>query len=257
MKLIISSLIPISFASFAEMDQLFQSILKNKTISNRAFGENQFALSLEPVQNYGCWCYSLKEHTNKGKSKPQDELDALCKKLAEGYECARIDAENEGLECSAWEEEYVGADGRRQQCSELKTEEDVAGIPPEFLANLGISVVSKCKKQACLIEQNFVEEVADLFLDEFQSPIDPRQESLKHENFDIEATCISKDCVGSFCSNDKQCCGEVPNRRTYKPVSESGEDRKCCGNVVYLNAMHQCCESDGDLEVVPIGTCLV
>jgi len=257
MKLVLASttLFTMTYSSFTEMENSFAEIMKNKTASfDRAFPANQFALSLV-AENYGCWCHSLKEHTGKGKSQPLDSLDALCKNLSEGYDCASIDAEAEGLVCNAWEEDYSDADGNSVGCGTLKVAADVVGIPESIIAQLGFNVVSNCKKQACLIEQNFVNSVAALFL-EYPDIAVPEY---KHEstNFDSEASCVTKQCEGAFCEGEKQCCGSIPSRRTYKPKSESGVDRVCCGETLFLDSgINECCTgADGVESAAPIGQC--
>lgn len=185
-----------------------------------------------------------------------DALDSLCKRLSEGYDCASIDADAQGLTCNAWEEDYSDGNGNALGCGTLKTADDVAGIDANTLLALGIEVVSDCKKQACLIEQDFVNKVAALFLG------DPNAANpdYKHDNvnFDQEASCITKQCTGTFCDSDRQCCGDVPGRRTFKTKSEAGVDRECCGDTVYLdNGIMQCCTDAGTgLQILGgTGTC--
>lgn len=258
MKLVLASstlFVTMTYASFAEMENSFAEIMKNKTAGfDRAFPVNQFALSLV-AENYGCWCHSLQEHTGKGKSKPVDSLDALCKQLSEGYDCASIDAEAEGLICNAWEEDYSDAEGNSVGCGTLKVAADVVGIPETIIAQLGITVVSNCKKQACLIEQNFVNNVAALFLENPDIAIP----EYKHESpdFDSEASCVTKQCEGDFCDGEKQCCGSIPQRRTYKQKSEAGVDRICCGETLFLDSgINQCCvDADGVEVAAAIGQC--
>jgi len=258
MKLVFASstLFTMTFASFENMEKSFSEIMKNKTGGfDRAFPVNQFALSLV-AENYGCWCHSLKTHTGKGKSQPLDDLDALCKQLSEGYDCASIDAEAEGETCNAWEEDYSNSDGDSVGCQSLKTADDVVGISDSILATLGINVVSKCKKQACEIEQNFVNKVAALFLED----PDAKNVDYTHEsaNFDSDSSCPTKQCEGEFCGDEKQCCGSIPQRRTYKPKSENGVDRICCGETLYLDSgINQCCtDADGLEFVVGVGQCV-
>merc|ERR1712151_1335825 len=156
-------------------------------------------------------------------------------------------------DCFAWEETY-SKDGRAIECSQLKTQEEIdnLGLAQEVVDALGFDVVSKCKKQACLIESDFINEVADLFL---ESP-DARNPEFDHnsDSFNSEAECITKKCEGDHCDNrEKQCCGTVPGRRTYKTSSDKGESRECCGETVYLSTMMQCC---ADETVAAFGACL-
>jgi len=254
MKVIIPSLIVSASASFTEMENLFSKIISNATGPNdRAFADNQFSLSLAQASNYGCWCHDLAVHTGKGKSKPLDKLDALCKRLSDGYDCAAMDAEAEGETCAAWEENYTNEDGDAIECGTLQTQEDVLalGFTQDQIQFLGINIVSKCTVQACKIEQDFVNKVAKLFLEEPDSSnADYAHDSV---NFDSEAQCESKKCETQHCDGVKQCCGSVPGRRTYKDKSDEGNLRECCGETVYLSTVMECC-ADGETTAA-FGTC--
>jgi len=252
MKVIIPSLIVTASASFTEMENLFSKIISNATGPiDRAFADNQFSLSLASASSYGCWCHNLEVHTGKGKSKPLDALDALCKRLSEGYDCASMDAEDEGETCNAWEENYTNEDGDAIECSRLQTAEDLAALnfSQAQIDAIGIKVASKCTVQACKIEQDFVNKVAKLFLDNPEA----NNPAFKHDSadFDAEAQCESKKCEN--CDGKKQCCGSVPGRRTYKDKSDDGTNRYCCGETVYLESFMECC-ADG-VTTASIGAC--
>jgi len=258
MKVIIPSLIVTASASFTEVASQFAKIMKNETgqvgPNDRAFADNQFSLSLSQVGSYGCWCHDLKVHTGKGKSKPLDALDALCKRLSDGYDCASMDAEAEGETCNAWEENYTNDDGDAIQCSQLQTQEDIdaLGFTDAQLELVGIKAVSKCKVQACKIEQDFVNKVAKLFLEDEQA----NNPSFQHDSddFDSETQCPTKTCDG--CEGVKQCCGSVPGRRTYKDKSDDGNERGCCGETVYMTIHNDCCaDAEGVFTTAAIGTC--
>ena len=60
------------------------------------------------ITDYGCWCYFF-SNVGRGRGEPQDNIDALCKVLADGYTCITIDSEEEtGGSCSQdpWDIEY-------------------------------------------------------------------------------------------------------------------------------------------------------
>merc|ERR1712187_805266 len=139
-------------------------------------------------------------------------------------------------------------DGDAIECSQLQTQEDIddLGFTAAQLQALDIKVDSKCKVQACKIEQDFVKKVAKLFLEDQQAkpPVQTTNPSYKHDSddFDSEAACPTKTCDG--CEGVKQCCGSVPGRRTYKDKSDEGNERGCCGETVFMTIHSQCC-SDG------------
>merc|ERR1712203_311703 len=66
--------------------------------------------TIRSINEYGCWCYFGNDH-GRGKGQPQDAIDEMCKVLADGYDCAMRDAEDEGTTCVPWEVEYVSAIG--------------------------------------------------------------------------------------------------------------------------------------------------
>lgn len=43
---------------------------------------------LQDKSPYGCWCYFGDDH-GKGIGGPIDQIDAMCKKLHDGYTCAK------------------------------------------------------------------------------------------------------------------------------------------------------------------------
>ena len=61
--------------------------------------------SIQQISNYGCWCYFQENH-GKGRGAPVDDVDQYCQYLHHGYECAMIDAELEGHQCTPWLQEY-------------------------------------------------------------------------------------------------------------------------------------------------------
>lgn len=260
--IIIPSLIAtLASASFTEMENLFSKIIANATggPNDRAFAPNAFGLSLAEgvASNYGCWCHSLNEHTGKGKSRPVDDLDALCKRLADGYDCAAIDAEERGdSECEAWDVHYSDEEGNAIECSKMRTQKEVddLGLNQVQVEGLGFLIVSTCKKQACEIELDFVQKVAKLYKEDYaRNPIYEHSSA----SFSDDAECVTKPCTGDHCNDrETKCCGPVPGRRTYKNLSDIGEERKCCfDKTVWLDnglGQHECCP---DGSVAGTGTC--
>lgn len=253
MKVVIPSLIVTASASFTEMENLFSRLMSNVTgPNNRAFAPNDYGLSL-PAENYGCWCHDLKVHTGKGKSRPVDELDALCKRLSDGYDCAAMDAEAKGETCHAWEQSYSDDEGNAIPCSEMFTQEDfdAAGFTEIQLQLLKFTptITNECTIQACFIEDDFIKKLAKLYT---ENP-EPKNPSYDHDSAVIDTMCPTEQCVGK-CEGEKQCCGSVPGRHIYKSESASGIPRTCCGETVVLEGgMMECCE-DGE-TAAPVGTC--
>merc|ERR1712226_1725663 len=105
--------------------------------------------TVNSINEYGCWCYFGDDH-GRGKGQPQDAIDEMCKVLADGYECAMRDAEDEGTTCVPWEVEYVSAIGGSG-----------VGIGQECAAaNEG----NNCAARACAIEGSFIANLLDVFM---------------------------------------------------------------------------------------------
>ena len=70
-------------------------------VGNRQFTGNT-GNAINQLNEYGCWCYFY-DDVGRGKGAPVDEVDSMCKILANCYECAIRDSENEGEICVPWE----------------------------------------------------------------------------------------------------------------------------------------------------------
>ena len=89
---------PLSFSS---------SRPNNRTLVQVLTGP-QYNSVFQNIDHYGCWCY-FEENFVKGKGKPQDPIDELCKILHDGYECAIMDGrQSDGAyECEEpWTSDY-------------------------------------------------------------------------------------------------------------------------------------------------------
>jgi len=185
----------------------------------RAFS-GSIGKTISNMNEYGCWCYFGDDH-GRGKGSPQDAIDEMCKVLADGYECAMRDAEEEGTTCVPWEVEYTSALGG----SGLGIVDECAQV------NSG----SNCAARACAIEGAFVANLLDVFIS--GNGID---QAMKHSNgFDQPTTCATKKNGGG--PTNKACCGNYPDRFPFKTV---GGDRKCCGTRTYNSLTLKCCDAD-------------
>ena len=79
---------------------------QDQTMLRSLDDKGQFSLWLEDVDEYGCWCYFGDKH-GRGKSNPVNDLDAHCKQLHEGYECAMLDHTDVNTECVPWTVAYT------------------------------------------------------------------------------------------------------------------------------------------------------
>ena len=101
--------------SNASLTQIRTGIIKTANHTNDFFDHSEYlhmARSLDGIieltnllDKYGCWCYFSGEMRGKGRGSPVDNIDQICKVLADGYACAKIDSEREN--CVPWEVDYV------------------------------------------------------------------------------------------------------------------------------------------------------
>lgn len=180
---------------------------------------------LAVLQGYGCWCYFEEE---RGKGQPVDDYDSQCKVLQDGYECLRLDAEKEQLDCDIWTVEYNSAVGfggiSSMNIEALKLECDNSNGGP-----------NTCESRLCRVEGWFVQNIILLMFQKFQVP----NPTFQHQsmNFDPSIECQVKPGVQS----EKECCGQYPIRWPFKT---QGGDRDCCQGRTFNAALNQCC-ADG------------
>lgn len=182
------------------------------------------------IENYGCWCFFDDNH-GKGKGRPVNDIDKICKETAHAYDCAIMDAENDAGQpsCTPWTSNYIsgisqGLDGLVSQC-------DTNNVDP-------------CANAACKIEGRFVLSFFSMFLLSGNS-IDPTyQDGNAASSFDPVVDCLM---TPGQTDKDRECCGEQPHRYKFKPFNGGNA---CCGSTVYPTMIQQCCPDN-----VPRVTC--
>merc|ERR1711920_482581 len=100
------------------------------------------ANSIATMNEMGCWCY-FDEDVGRGKGQPFDDLDGMCKTLANGYECAMRDAEDEGNTCTPWEVAYSPG--------------TASGTTTLWASCQALNGGDNCASRACAVEGVFVE----------------------------------------------------------------------------------------------------
>lgn len=208
------------YASFADIkEQVSNNVAKAEADGSadmRAIVSMIGKDAFENIDGYGCWCYFDDMH-GKGKSHPVDEVDAFCKALHEGYECAMIDSDNEGAEdaCVPWEVSYVAA---------------AIGETEDIVDQCNERNEDNCARRACMVETQFVTAI-------FRMSIagGKMNEEQNHANgFDVEENCPTT--PGS--PSEKDCCGQYPYRHPFKTY---GGQRSCCGMKTYDITVLNCC----------------
>merc|ERR1712066_634720 len=175
--------------------------------------------AMSNLEDYGCWCYFDDKH-GTGKGAPVDAVDAMCKNLAQAYDCAMMDyADATGNDdCVPWEVSYnagisFGIGALVDTCNQVNAND-------------------LCAQYACMAEGSFIINIISAFLN--IGTVNPAH---KHDNgFDIRASCP----VNSGSQTDeRQCCGILPFRYPYKPV-----DKECCGAATYDPSLMECCSDN-------------
>jgi hypothetical protein len=221
-----ASLLSVILADKDAIDRQILSLVANSSLP-RSLTTGISSGSLRTLHEYGCWCYFY-DDVGRGKGTPVDEIDGFCKTLNEGYQCAIIDAENQGITCLPWETSYFAGSGVGAQLRTTCFERNADDI---------------CAAYACTVEGQFADNAFSFLLatggginyDEFghSNGFDPAH----------DAGCPVKVGAKGF-SAQKECCGSYPQRFPYKTLD--GE-RACCGGRTYNTALLNCC-SNGQVK---------
>lgn len=198
------------------------------SIGNDTF--RSMAVTMQPVWEYGCWCYFQADH-GRGRGLVQNEVDGICQVLHHGYTCIKMDAQTDPdmLGCDPFGHTYNLQQTLGNENQELEMQ--------CITSNPG----DKCAQAICLVEAKFILN----FIQIGTTPGFVFDASLKHSLgiFDPD-TCVVGANGGSNWVDD-QCCGNYPTRFPFK--SKDGA-RACCGHRTYSVALQQCC-LDGTVNV--------
>lgn len=168
------------------------------------------------IDTYGCWCYFDANH-GKGKGRPVNDVDKVCKQTAHAYDCAIMD---NGDTCVPWEVFYIS--GIAQGIDQLPTQCDLLNTDP-------------CAAAACKIEGYFVLKFFQLMLLTGSGIDNTYQHANPVTSFNPELDCPM---LPGSPDDERQCCGEQPFRFKYKPFDGG---KACCGTTVYPTMIQQCC----------------
>jgi len=184
---------------------------------------------MDQVNQYGCWCYFQNDY-GAGRGKPVDEIDMLCKRLHDGYQCAIMDSANLVTgECIPWEVSYESAVG-----SGMLVDMDIATIRSECDIQ---NPSNGCANWVCKIEGYFVQQLVLYFT--HGGSID---QSLRHANgFDPKNDCP----ISTGIDSEKACCDDYPLRFPFKTYNGS---RDCCYSHTFNTNLYQCCP-DGKVKM--------
>jgi len=216
MKLLLTSALALVAADKAAIDRTLMGLVRNSSL--RAFAD-KIQATIPLLDEYGCWCYFF-DNVGRGKGTPVDEIDAMCKTLGEGYECAIRDSEDEGIECTPWEIDYLQGTGTGRalydSCIELND--------------------NSCAARACAVEGNFVESVFAVLVTGVGIPYDQFSHAQGFDPSHDVGCPVKKGTTGA--GIEKACCGAFPFRFPYKTL---GGERQCCGSRTYNSNLLTCC----------------
>merc|ERR1712110_717136 len=202
-------------------------------MTTNASGNCVIDFFLEPVANYGCWCY-LGNSITEGKGPIQDGLDQLCKDMQLCLRCARMD--NAG--CDPVSQTYAVGYSLMPLSS---------GVTADCTTN---NPGNACAADICCCEQDFL---AGLLGTLFASQLTGAagwNSALMHVGtsvtlvsgsthtgaFDPDVTCPNTGGGGGAALD---CCGIKPDRFPFSTTNKS-----CCGNeLLYNTAVEVCCDS--------------
>jgi len=189
----------------------------------------QTYFNINDVYNYACYC-NFGARWADGRGKPKNVIDEACFDLYSCYTCVvkdlKSENESEAEKCEPGLESYmIPTKTMSVDLGQLGACQEVNGQG------------NHCKSHTCACEMKFINKIIQFYID--QMLFDP---TLKHSlGFDKGNDCPT--CQGDLCDrNQRECCGEYPERFLYKPSLNKG----CCGSKVYDSAFMQCCE-DGSV----------
>jgi len=232
MKLL--SLCPLLFSSaFADYAALTSGFSTAMQAFGGLTGNGSFRTitnsDMDKINGYACWCYFTDDH-GKGRGKPIDEIDVLCKRLHDGYTCAIMDAADVGETCIPWEVPYNSAIG-----TGMTTDMDIGTIRSECDRQ---NTTPGCANAACKVEGYFLQQLILLFT--HGTVIEPSYQHINGFNVQIECP------ISSGITSEHACCDEHPLRFPFKTYNGS---RDCCFHHTFNTNLYQCC-SDGHVRMV-------
>jgi hypothetical protein len=210
-----------------QMQYDFVTLVRNSTGNSPSSRSLSLSLgaTFDELNQYGCWCYFEQDH-GMGHGQTLDDFDSLCKVLANGYDCIKLDV---GASCIPWEVNYnSGQSGGLENL-------------PTTCANNNPG--DDCKINSCIVEGRFV---LNLFQQIVMNQAQLDQSMKTSNGFIQEQVCAfgTGETEGPV-----QCCGEYPQR--FKFRTNAGA-MACCGREVFPTAMMECC-ANGSAEL--IGDC--
>lgn len=230
----------------------------NKVKAQARFGIDQTTMAAFDPSNYlmgyGCWCRF--GGASKGRGKAVDDIDNLCKKLTQSYQCLRLDIlHDDGAYCDPVTEPYLFDIGNYIMMSLNLPSLTITDNCAQH--NKG----NRCAANTCELELNMLMEYyrgllkdpnfTTLTVDaskqhvKFAGPFDPAAECGNPGNpqqvIDSNQLTNQGNHAGNHPNtwkNELECCGTFPNR---VPFHTMNGQRSCCNGKTYNTLMNNCC----------------
>jgi len=228
MKLLSGTAVVLAFtadASLKAMKKGYNELIKASAKNNR----NLLETNIKNVNNYGCWCY-FDDQVGNGKGEPMDLIDAECRNLHRGYECAIADF---GETCVPWEVTYFPVSGTSFIGQH-------GGVGPACVhTNTVVTSFGDCAAAACAIETEFIDEYTSI-----TQNYNPQFSTYSHTstgqgNFNPKRNCVTNE-KGTPDKGERDCCGTFPHRYPFKTYDGASA---CCQGSIFKKATHKCCLS--------------
>jgi len=208
-------------ASFKAMTNAYKELL--------AGDRNLLLTSVANIDQYGCWCY-FDSAVGNGKGEPMDLIDAECRNLHRGYECAVADYAN----CEPWAITYFPVSG-----TNFIT--DHGSIAAACIhTNTVLTNFGDCAAAACAVETEYISEYTAI-----TQNYNPQFSVYSHVASGRGSFVPTNNCVtnaaGTHDESPRQCCGSFPQRYPFKVYAGTPDEAACCDGSVYKIASHSCC----------------
>jgi hypothetical protein len=191
---------------------------------------NLLTTEIANVNQYGCWCY-FDDAVGNGKGEPMDLVDAECRNLHRGYECAVADIAN----CEPWTVTYFPVSGTNF----INSEGSIAAACTH--TNTVLTNFGDCANAACAIETEFINEYTAI-----TQNYNPQFSVFSHSgagSFNPKRNCVT-DTGGTPDKGERQCCGTFPHRYPFKVYQGTNDQQSCCDGTVFVQSTHKCCNGD-------------
>lgn len=189
---------------------------------------DQSITNITKYWTYGCWCFQMGDYPLRlGNGAPVDNVDKVCKRQKECYQCAKKDhAHTIASGCIPEETGYRFA----------AFYDKATGLPNVRCVN----TPGTCKRSICECDRAFAERLPEA------SQGDDGWTGAHHAHyggFDSRSNCLARVHTPGKGDHKVECCGEFPDRYPYR-FAKDGTGKQCCKGKLFNQDTHSCCSDD-------------